>query len=84
MPGWTSVTWGLHGDDGGLFHVVDDGHYHTMSYNENRTFGTTETINTVGCGINPLEGTAYFTRNGELLGKSTWAIACCILSQREP
>ncbi|KUI59786.1 Ankyrin-1 [Cytospora mali] len=63
MPGWTSATWGLHGDDGGLFHAEGI----PISMDENRSFGIENIVDTVGCCIDPVQGTAYFTRNGEQL-----------------
>ena len=59
MPGWEKHTIGYHGDDGWL-------------YNENSkgkrfgpTFGLTDVI---GCGVDFMEKTVFFTKNGELVG----------------
>ncbi|KAH7141683.1 ankyrin repeat-containing domain protein [Dactylonectria macrodidyma] len=60
MPGWASTTWSYHGDDGGLFH---DG---IPKLNSERTFKTGDTV---GCCIDPINGKAYFTRNGKPVGR---------------
>lgn len=70
MPGWNTVaapSWGYHGDDGGLFHYRQES-IHTLE-------GPRWTKDdTVGCGIDFTKGTIFFTKNGELIGKSTCEI----------
>lgn len=59
MPGWSSSSWGYHGDDGKSFPESGTG----TPYGE--TFGTGDII---GCKIS-LDGTVSFTKNGISLGR---------------
>lgn len=58
LPGYDSDSWGYHGDDGMTFCCQMTG----------RKFGPTFTTNdVVGCGVNFMTGTAFFTKNGVLI-----------------
>lgn len=59
LPGWKRGSWGYHGDDGKIFGHTGLG----TKYSE--AFSTGDTI---GCGVNFKDHTAYFTRNGNFLG----------------
>lgn len=61
LPGWDSESWAYHGDDGKAF--VGEGQ------GQGRPFGPTFALNdTVGCGVNFSTGSAFFTKNGILIG----------------
>ena len=61
LPGWDLDSWAYHGDDGKTFCRQLTG----------RPFGPTFTSeDTIGCGLNFLDGTAFFTKNGNFLGES--------------
>jgi len=60
MPGWDSLSYGYHGDDGGIFHASGD-----MIKQYGPSFGSGDTI---GCGIDYVNGGIFYTRNGEFLG----------------
>ncbi|KAF4655319.1 Rsp5p-dependent ubiquitination, sorting of cargo proteins at the multivesicular body, partial [Perkinsus chesapeaki] len=55
-------SWGLHGDDGNLFHGSGL-HHSTAAFS--RSFGPGDTI---GCGINYDKNTIFYTLNGEYIG----------------
>ncbi|KAK7942950.1 SPRY domain-containing protein [Apiospora aurea] len=59
LPGWESDSYGYHGDDGHVY----AGHQSGKVYGP--TFGVGDTI---GCGVNFKNGTAFFTKNGIHLG----------------
>ena len=61
MPGWENSSWGYHGDDAQIFHSYGHG---VRSYGER--FGTDDIV---GCGVNLVNGTVFFTKNGAHLGK---------------
>lgn len=57
MPGWESVSWGYHSDDGMVYHD-----------NVGKSYGPTfATRDIIGCCINFQERLIFYTRNGELL-----------------
>ena len=60
MPGWYHGSWGYHGDDGLKYpnYVVGEPY--------GPTYGTGDVI---GCGVDFESGIAFFTKNGEKLGK---------------
>ena len=60
MPGWDHLSYGYHGDDGGLFHNGGD-----MIRRFGPAFGGGDTV---GCGLDYLHGGIFFTLNGEFLG----------------
>jgi hypothetical protein len=62
MLGWDQGSWGYHGDDGCLF--TDSG--------IGRLYGDTySTGNVIGCGINFTTGTAFYTKDGTIIGQSS-------------
>ncbi|KAI7766583.1 hypothetical protein LZL87_014146 [Fusarium oxysporum] len=58
MPGWDPDTWGLHDDDGGLYHG-DGFARHTSS---EREFGAGDTI---GVLVDTLVGKVFYSKNGK-------------------
>ena len=60
MPGWDSHSYGYHGDDGGIFHGNG-----SMIQPYHRPFGVNDTI---GCGIDYIQNSIFFTLNGIFLG----------------
>ncbi|KAH8728438.1 hypothetical protein GQ44DRAFT_702302 [Phaeosphaeriaceae sp. PMI808] len=59
IPGWEPDSYAYHGDDGQLFSNNTSG----KAYGPK--FGT---LDVVGCGINFRTNTAFFTKNGHMLG----------------
>jgi hypothetical protein len=60
IPGWEPDSYAYHGDDGQIFSNTTSG----KSYGPK--FGT---LDVIGCGINFRTNTAFFTKNGRMLGK---------------
>jgi hypothetical protein len=60
MPGWFRGTWGYHGDDGETFDERATGTKYGPTYGAG---------DTVGCGVEFLKRSAFFTKNGSYLGK---------------
>lgn len=60
MPGWASGSWGYHGDDGCKFAAQSTGDKYGPLYGEG---------DTIGCGVDFHERSAFFTKNGVHLGK---------------
>lgn len=61
LPGWTTNSWGYHGDDGKKFDSSD----------KCEAYGPTfSTGDVVGCGINFEHQVAFFTLNGKFLGNA--------------
>jgi len=59
IPGWEPDSYAYHGDDGQVFSNTTSG----KAYGPK--FGT---LDVVGCGINFRTNTAFFTKNGHMLG----------------
>ena len=60
MPGWDNRSFGYHGDDGGIFHGNG-----TMVGQYGPKFSAGDTV---GCGIDYVNGSIFFTLNGDYLG----------------
>jgi hypothetical protein len=60
MPGWDHLSYGYHGDDGGLFHAKG-----TMIRPCGPKYGVGDTV---GCGIDYVKRGIFFTYNGQFLG----------------
>ena len=59
LPGWDKNSYGYHGDDGHSFRSSGTG----------QQYGPTFTTNDViGCGINLVDGSCFYTKNGHHLG----------------
>lgn len=74
MPGWydAAASWAWHGDDGNKFsnNSGSNGHYADP-------YGKGDTI---GCGViyqNSVDGTIFYTRNGEALGMMIPLVFVC-------
>lgn len=59
LPGWDPVSYGYHGDDGCFFAASGKG----RDYGPKFTTG-----DIVGCGINFISRTIFFTKNGVNIG----------------
>lgn len=59
IPGWEPDSYAYHGDDGQIFSNTTSG----KAYGPK--FGT---LDVIGCGINFRTNTAFFTKNGHMLG----------------
>ncbi|KAI6192653.1 hypothetical protein M3Y96_01249700 [Aphelenchoides besseyi] len=66
LPGWESGSYGYHGDDGNFFAGSGKG----GTYGPNFSTG-----DTIGCGINFMNRSIFFTRNGENLGVAAYNIS---------
>lgn len=60
MPGWDCLSFGYHGDDGGIFHASGG-----MVKHFGPSFGVGDTV---GCGIDYVHQAIFFTLNGKFLG----------------
>ena len=59
LPGWDKHSYGYHGDDGNSF----------CSSGTGQPYGPTFTTgDVIGCGINLVDNTAFYTKNGHHLG----------------
>lgn len=59
LPGWDKLTYSYHGDDGCIF----------CSSGAGQPYGPTFTTgDIIGCGVNFLDNTCFFTKNGHNLG----------------
>ncbi|ESZ91677.1 hypothetical protein SBOR_7934 [Sclerotinia borealis F-4128] len=59
LPGWEPDSWAYHGDDGNGYGGANSGKHYGPSFT---------TDDTIGCGINFTNGSAFFTKNGDRLG----------------
>lgn len=59
--GWEPESWGYHGDDGRAFSGQNVGKHYGPAFNIG---------DTIGCGVNFRDNTAFFTKNGIKIGKS--------------
>lgn len=59
LIGWDTCSYGYHGDDGHFFSSSGNG----QPYGEKFSTG-----DTIGCGINMIENSIFFTKNGALQG----------------
>jgi hypothetical protein len=59
QPGWMVDSYGLHGDDGNLFHNRGRG----INFGERWSSG-----DVIGCGINFIKDIVFYTKNGQFLG----------------
>lgn len=60
MPGWDQLSYGYHGDDGGIFHSSG-----TMLKQFGPKYGPGDTV---GCGIDYIANGIFYTLNGAFLG----------------
>lgn len=60
MPGWDTLSFGYHGDDGGIFHASGE-----MKRRFGPRFGKGDTV---GCGVDHRNGGIFFCLNGKFLG----------------
>ena len=58
--GWEKQSYGYHGDDGNSFSSSGSG----TPYGPTFTTG-----DVIGCGVNMIDNTAFYTKNGLKLGK---------------
>jgi hypothetical protein len=62
MPGWDDNSWGLHGDDGAMYHASGS----KRTFSSDWKYGTDDCV---GCCIDPVQRKAFFTRNETVIGK---------------
>lgn len=68
LPGWDKQSYGYHGDDGNSFSSSGNG----KSYGP--TFTTDDII---GCGVNLVNNTCFYTKNGTQLGIAFYDLPVC-------
>ncbi|TYZ64901.1 hypothetical protein PybrP1_001124 [[Pythium] brassicae (nom. inval.)] len=71
QPGWTSTSYGYHGDDGHFFHGSGEGRHFGPSF---------DVGDTVGCGVRrsmrDLRSFVFFTHTGDLIPAGDRGIEC--------
>lgn len=67
LPGWDKGSFGYHGDDGNVFCSSGTGGVYGPTYT---------TGDYVGCCVNFIENTCFYTRNGYNLGKHRESFDC--------
>lgn len=76
LPGWSQESYGYHGDDGNKFDGLS---------NKGDNYGPTFTVgDVIGCGLNLIEGSCFFTKNGVNLGKAFKDMRCSHLLSLYP
>lgn len=60
LPGWEAESWAYHGDDGYVFACTASGKAYGPRF---------AAQDVIGCGVNFRTGSAFFTKNGNYLGK---------------
>ena len=59
LPGWDKGSYGYHGDDGNAF----------CGSGQGQVYGPTFTTgDVIGCGLNLIDGSCFYTKNGHNLG----------------
>ena len=61
LPGWEPESWAYHGDDGYSFSCTSSGKQYGPKYSS---------MDVIGCGVNFKTSTAFFTKNGQYIGKA--------------
>ncbi len=75
FPGWEKQSYGYHGDDGQSFSSSGIG----------KPYGPTFTTgDVIGCGVNMIDNTAFYTKNGIKLGEFRKYFNHYILPLRPP
>jgi hypothetical protein len=60
IPGWEPDSFAYHGDDGQIFSNTTSGKAYGQKFS---------TLDVIGCGINFRTNTAFFTKNGQMIGE---------------
>jgi len=60
LPGWEPESWAYHGDDGFSFSCTANGKQYGPKFSS---------ADVIGCGMDFRTGSAFFTKNGIMIGK---------------